>query len=311
MDSLLNKLMLPSDEEIWRQARLFESVDAHKPLQNKVSSTLPSFPLPAEAPEGLCLTSQTTDRVPVVAPSLSGNPCTKSRLSNHSGCSFLPPVQGLQKAPSSSTQSAHCGRKAWKSNRRARRLVLGDGVGLEDLCQMSLCGLVGRFSYKHLSKIHLGDWISLHWVPLLGYSPEVIYLKKGWLGFICKSPEDASLLLSKLWIVGGSSLMLKHWRLAFNLDTDYFQHRHLWVLLPGLPLFLWNEGALKAIGASLGTYIVVDPQSLSGPVRKMGRVLVAMDICVGLPETLEIEWRGRKLIQPLDYLGLPFRCNHC
>jgi hypothetical protein len=105
--------------------------------------------------------------------------------------------------------------------------------------------------------------------------------------------------------------MLKRWRLAFNPDTDYFQHRHLWVLLPGLPLFLWNEGALKAIGASLGTYIAVDPQSLSGPVRKMGRVLVAMDICAGLPETLEIEWRGRKIVQSLDYLGLPFHCNHC
>jgi len=40
-------------------------------------------------------------------------------------------------------------------------------------------------------------------------------------------------------------------------------------------------------------------------------VLVEMDITAGLPETLEIEWRGRKLLQNLDYLGLPFRCNQC
>jgi hypothetical protein len=131
-------------------------------------------------------------------------------------------------------------------------------------------------------------------VSSLGYSPEVLYLKKGWLGFICKSPEDASLLLNTLWVFGGSSLMLKRWRMAFNPDTDYFQHRHLWVLLLGLPLFLWNEGALRAIGDSLGKFIAIDPQSLTGPMRKMGRVLVEMDIFVGLPETLEIEWRGRK-----------------
>jgi len=103
---------------------------------------------------------------------------------------------------------------------------------------MSLCGIVGWFSYKKFSNLPLENWIKLHWYPLLGYSPEVIYLKKGWHGFICKSPEDASLLLTSLWVFSGSSLMLKRWRMAFNPDTDYFQHRHLWVLLPGFPLFL-------------------------------------------------------------------------
>jgi hypothetical protein len=67
---------------------------------------------------------------------------------------------------------------------------------------------------------------------------------------------------SFFWVFGGSSLMLKRWRLAFNPDTDYFQLRHLWVLLPGLPLQLWNEGALRAIGNSLGKFISLDTQSL-------------------------------------------------
>jgi hypothetical protein len=107
------------------------------------------------------------------------------------------------------------------------------------------------------------------------------------------------------------SLMLKRWRLAFNPDTDFFQLRHLWVLLSGLPLHLWNEGAIRAIGNSLGKFIAFDTQSLNGPLRKMGRVLVEMDITSRLSETLEIEWRGQKLLQNLDYLGLPFRCNRC
>jgi hypothetical protein len=105
--------------------------------------------------------------------------------------------------------------------------------------------------------------------------------------------------------------MLKRWRLAFNPDTEYFQLRHLWVLLPGLPLHLWNEEALTAIGNSLGTFIALDTQLLNGSLRKMGRVLVEIDITTNLPETLEIVWRGQKLIQKLDYLGLPFRCNLC
>jgi hypothetical protein len=36
-----------------------------------------------------------------------------------------------------------------------------------------------------------------------------------------------------------------------------------------------------------------------------------MDIHSGLPEVLEIEWRGRRFRQQLDYLGLPFRCSFC
>jgi hypothetical protein len=54
-----------------------------------------------------------------------------------------------------------------------------------------------------------------------------------------------------------------------------------------------------------------DPVSLTGSSRKMGKVLVEMDLSAGLPEKLEIDWRGRKTLQTLDYLGLPFRCNLC
>jgi hypothetical protein len=132
-----------------------------------------------------------------------------------------------------------------------------------------------------------------HVVPVLGYIPQVQYLKKGWICFHCNSTDDASFLLSKLWVYGGSSLMLKRWRLAFNPDTEYFQHRHIWVLLPDLPLHLWNDAALTEIGNSLGTFIALDPQQFNGPWRKMGRVLVAMDITTGLPETLEIFGEGK------------------
>ena len=70
---------------------------------------------------------------------------------------------------------------------------------------------------------------------------------------------------------------------------------------------LWNEGALKALGNSLGTYIMVDKQTLSASSRKIGKILVEMDIHSGLPEVIEIEWRGRRVLQKLDYLGIPFR----
>jgi hypothetical protein len=111
--------------------------------------------------------------------------------------------------------------------------------------------------------------------------------------------------------MGVAALMLKRWRLAFNPDTEYFQFRHLWVLLPGLPLHLWNEDSLRAIGNAIGQFISLDTQSLKSPSRIMGRILVAIDITTGLPDKLDIVWRGRTHQQALDYLGLPFRCNLC
>jgi hypothetical protein len=185
-------------------------------------------------------------------------------------------------------------------------MVLGADIGLEDTCRLALCGLVGRFSYHRMSDEKLSAWLEKIWCPVIGYVPELFMLSKGWIGFLCRNPEDATLLLNSYWVDGTSSLMLKRWRLAFNPETDFFPHRHIWVFLPGLPWFLWNVGALKAIGNSLGKFIMTDEGNLSASARKVGKVMVEIDVQHGLPATLEIEWRGSFILQKLDYLGVPF-----
>jgi hypothetical protein len=72
-------------------------------------------------------------------------------------------------------------------------------VALEETCRLALCGLVGRLSYSYLENRSIEEWMVSSWKPILGYVPEVLYLTKGWLGFICKSPEDASLLLNRFY----------------------------------------------------------------------------------------------------------------
>jgi hypothetical protein len=143
-------------------------------------------------------------------------------------------------------------RRVWKPNKRIRRMVLGLDVGLEETCRLAMCGLVGRLSYSYLVDSPVRGWITKSWVPILGYEPEMFVLTKGWMGFVCKTPEDADLLLNKFWVIGGNTLMLKRWRVAFDPCTEYFQYRYLWILLPGFPLDMWNEGALRAIGEALG-----------------------------------------------------------
>jgi hypothetical protein len=129
------------------------------------------------------------------------------------------------------------------------------------------------------------------------------------LGFVFKTPEDKELILGKFWGYKGGSLMLKMWHIHFDPNSEYFSFCHLWVLLTGLPLQLWNSRALVEIGNVLGHFIRVDEDVLRSTDKCMARILVEVDMHVGLLESLEIDWRGHLFDQRLDYLGVPFRCS--
>jgi hypothetical protein len=190
-------------------------------------------------------------------------------------------------------------------------MVLGDDIGMEDSVSLALCTLLGRISYRHLCRIELADWVHSIGNPLLGYSPEISYLPRGWYSFNFATAEDALLILERLWVFDRATLMMKHWRVSFDPQQDYFRHRHTWVLLPSLPLHLSNTKALQAIGNSLGRFISVDSVALAAPVKRVAKVLVELDIHEGVLESIDIEWRGHNTRQKLDYLGIPFRCTLC
>jgi hypothetical protein len=83
------------------------------------------------------------------------------------------------------------------------------------------------------------------------------------------------------------------------------------VLLPGLPLQWWNKRALVDVVNNLGRFIVVDEVALTTPDKRICKVLVEIDIHAGLPETIELEWRGLLRCQRIDFMGIPFRCSWC
>jgi len=62
------------------------------------------------------------------------------------------------------------------------------------------------------------------------------------------------------------------------------------VLLPSLPLQLWNHKALEAIGSVLGCFIKIDEEAMLLSDRRMEKILEEIDVNGGLLDTLEIEW---------------------
>jgi hypothetical protein len=104
------------------------------------------------------------------------------------------------------------------------------------------------YSTLHLGKESLASYCGLYSRGILPPAWMVV--------FIFHSPEDADKILVGLWPFDGGNIMLKRWRLAFDPVQDYFQFRHLWVLLPGLPLNFWSYKTLMAIGNSIGGSLV-------------------------------------------------------
>ena len=50
---------------------------------------------------------------------------------------------------------------------------------------------------------------------------------------------------------------------------------------------------------------------LDSGVCCLGKVLVLLDLCLGLVANILIKREDSELCQPLDYLGVPFKCNRC
>ena len=107
------------------------------------------------------------------------------------------------------------------------------------------------------------------------------------------------------------SLVLGHWHSHFDPLRERVTKRHLWVLLPSLPFPLWNLNILEGIANTISHFVAVDDDFHLSFDKRMARVLVEMDISLGLPTDVEILCKDRLLVQKLDYLHVPFRCSRC
>lgn len=100
-------------------------------------------------------------------------------------------------------------KKPWPSNKARRKMTLGDDLGLEEATHLALNALVGRYSYRRRCSTPLYTRVKSHWLPVVGYIPEVYYLPRGWFVFIFHSPKDVDKILTGLWPFDGGRIMLK------------------------------------------------------------------------------------------------------
>jgi hypothetical protein len=180
------------DEALWKSVSLFSSTD----VQTNDFVIPPSL----STLEGHLLSSSLDNSKPPahipLSPSapLPGLVSSFRRSSLHRSVGYRESRPSVQKWKPKSYGYKH----VWKPNKTKHRLIMGSDVGLEESVCLSLCGLVGRISYRTLCKCSLPDWITGAWLPLLGYVPEIISLSHGWFGLLFNSPEDSQCILDSL-----------------------------------------------------------------------------------------------------------------
>ena len=54
------------------------------------------------------------------------------------------------------------------------------------------------------------------------------------------------------WFWGSSGLFMQHWSPTFNPSRTSISTVPIWVRFPNLPLHLWNDPSLRAIGNAIG-----------------------------------------------------------
>jgi hypothetical protein len=197
VEANISTLMNVVDEEIWREEGLYDKMGVDDFDTDSFTKHLVNPPPIAPSRSFLS---------PVHAPSFANFLPTSSK--------FTKPVEHLIVALSREDQSKPklqfnqskvggkedvnpcLSRRQWRAKITVHKMILGSDVGLVEACSLALYGLVGILSYRYLCKVSLLEWVDLTWKSLLGYVPEVIFLTKGWVGFICKTPEDFALLMA-------------------------------------------------------------------------------------------------------------------
>jgi hypothetical protein len=85
-----------------------------------------------------------------------------------------------------------------------------------------------------------------------------------------------------LWF---DSLMIKRWTHLFNLEERTFHILTSLGIDVGLSIGFLELEAFKAMGDSLGKFLHVDANLLSGQDRRIGKMMVEIDLQKGLPSS--------------------------
>ena len=99
--------------------------------------------------------------------------------------------------------------------------------------------------------------------------------------------------MNSIWVIKEGHWVLWCWLVHFDLYTKNLDKRHLWLLLPVLPLQFWTRDILVNLVNHVGKLIFINPSMLWEGERTLEKVLVEFKMGDGLPDGVNIIWGGK------------------
>ncbi|XP_020680995.2 uncharacterized protein LOC110098486 [Dendrobium catenatum] len=166
--------------------------------------------------------------------------------------------------------------------------VLGNGV------RFSVCSSELRRQWSQYGKFHLTS-IGLDWILCLFNSCEVI----------------DEVLNGGPWYVNVLIVGMDRWTPTFDTNSFKGISAPVWIRLPCLPLYCWDEDSIARIASCFGSPMYVDGNTFQWSKQEFARVCVRIDLEKKLLNGTWVEGSARRFFQRVEYEKIDLMCYQC
>ncbi|KAI0496281.1 hypothetical protein KFK09_022595 [Dendrobium nobile] len=113
------------------------------------------------------------------------------------------------------------------------------------------------------------------------------------------------------WYVNGFIVGMDRWSPAFDPYSFKGISAPVWIRLPCLPLYCWDEGNLASIASRFGTPLYLDGNTFRWGKKEFARICVKVDLEKKLPNGVWIDGIAGRFFQRVEYEKINLLCYHC
>ncbi|KAI0492143.1 hypothetical protein KFK09_026409 [Dendrobium nobile] len=137
-------------------------------------------------------------------------------------------------------------------------------------------------------------------------------LGMNWILCSFKSSEVVDEILNGgPWYVNGCIVGMDKWMPEFDLNSFKGISAPIWIRLPNLPLYCWDEDNIARIASCIGSPLYLDGNTFRWSKREFARVCVKIDLEKKLPNGVWVEGSAGRFFQRVEYEKVDLLCYQC
>ncbi|XP_020701168.1 uncharacterized protein LOC110113082 [Dendrobium catenatum] len=113
------------------------------------------------------------------------------------------------------------------------------------------------------------------------------------------------------WYVGGYIVGMDKWSTSFNPNSFNGITAPVWIRLPCLPLYCWDEENITRIASKIGVPMYVDGNSFRWGKHEFVRVCIRLNLENSLPKGVWIDGIAGRFFQHIEYEKIDMLCFYC